>query len=93
MMMAASNGPTANPPLPPTWKMDCARLFLPPDAICATLDSCGMKHGRAQTDNAHSQENQKIILGESQQEQAHQGEAHARWRGHRDGDACQHKAP
>ena len=28
-------------PLPPTWKMDCARLFLPPDAIWATLDAVG----------------------------------------------------
>jgi hypothetical protein len=36
-----------------------------------------MKHGRTQADNAHCQENQKIILGESQQEQAHQCEAHA----------------
>ena len=27
--------------VPPTWKMDCARLFLPPDAICATLDAVG----------------------------------------------------
>ena len=31
----------------------------------------------SQTYDAHSQENQKIILGKSQQEQAHQGEAHA----------------
>ncbi len=31
----------AEPPLPPTWKIDCARLFFPPDAICATRDAVG----------------------------------------------------
>ena len=41
MLSAASNGPTAEPPLPPTWKMDCAKLFLPPEAICATRDAVG----------------------------------------------------
>ena len=41
MMSAASNGPSAEPPLPPTWKIDCARLFLPPDASCVTLDAVG----------------------------------------------------
>ena len=38
--------------------------------------SRGMKHRRTQTYDTHSQENQKIILGEGQQEQAHQCEAH-----------------
>ncbi len=40
-MTAANSGPTADPPLPPTWKIDCARLFLPPDAICATREASG----------------------------------------------------
>ena len=38
---AASSGPTADPPLPPTWNIDCARLFLPPDASCATREAVG----------------------------------------------------
>ncbi len=41
--MAARSGPKAEPPLPPTWKMDCARLFLPPEAICATREAVGWK--------------------------------------------------
>ena len=41
MMRAASSGPTAEPPLPPTWKIHCAKLFLPPDANCATRDAVG----------------------------------------------------
>ena len=40
-MSAASSGPRALPPLPPTWKMDCARLFRPPEAICATREASG----------------------------------------------------
>ena len=36
-----------------------------------------MKHRRTQTYDTYSQKNQKIILGESQQEQAHQCETHA----------------
>ena len=57
------------------------------DGLCQTLLAsrchlchsrcCGMKHGRTQTYNAHCQENQEVILGESQQEQAHQCETHA----------------
>ena len=43
MTSAASSGPTALPPLPPTWKMDCARLFRPPEAICATREASGWK--------------------------------------------------
>lgn len=39
--MAAKRGPRADPPLPPTWKIDCAKLFLPPDAICVTRDAVG----------------------------------------------------
>ena len=39
--------------------------------------SSRMKHGRSQPYDAHRQENQKIIFGEGQQEQAHQCEAHA----------------
>ena len=31
----------ALPPLPPTWNIDCARLFLPPEANCATRDASG----------------------------------------------------
>lgn len=42
-MMAANSGPIALPPLPPTWNIDWARLFFPPDAICATLDASGWK--------------------------------------------------
>ena len=41
MMRAARRGPIAEPPLPPTWKIDCARLFLPPDANWATRDAVG----------------------------------------------------
>lgn len=37
-IMAANSGPIALPPFPPTWNIDCARLFLPPEAICATRD-------------------------------------------------------
>ena len=40
-MSAASNGPMALPPLPPTWNIDWARLFFPPDASCATRDASG----------------------------------------------------
>ena len=57
------------------------------DGLCQTLlasrchlchsRSSGMKHGRSQPYDAHRQENQKIIFGEGQQEQAHQCEAHA----------------
>ena len=38
---AVSSGPTALPPLPPTWKIDCARLLRPPEAIGATRDASG----------------------------------------------------
>ena len=41
--MAASSGPSAEPPLPPTWNIDCARLFLPPDAIWVTREAVGWK--------------------------------------------------
>ena len=51
-MSAASSGPTALPPLPPTWKIDCARLFLPPDAICATRDASGWNTDEPQPINA-----------------------------------------
>ena len=57
------------------------------DGLCQTLltsrchlchsRSRGMKHRRTQTYDTYSQKNQKIILGESQQEQAHQCETHA----------------
>ena len=40
-MTAAKSGPMALPPLPPTWKMDCARLLRPPEAICATREASG----------------------------------------------------
>lgn len=40
-MSAASSGPMALPPFPPTWNMDCARLFLPPEAVCATREASG----------------------------------------------------
>ena len=43
MMAAARSGPRAEPPLPPTWKMDCAKLFLPPDANWATREAVGWK--------------------------------------------------
>ena len=36
-----------------------------------------MKHRRTQTHDAHRQKNQEIILGKCEQEQTHQGEAHA----------------
>ena len=45
---AARSGPMALPPFPPTWKMDWARLFFPPEASWATLDASGWK-----TDEPH----------------------------------------
>ena len=41
MMSAAKSGPMAYPPLPPTWKMLCAKPFLLPAATCATCDAWG----------------------------------------------------
>ena len=40
---AASSGPNALPAFPPTWKMDCARPYRPPEAIRATRDDSGWK--------------------------------------------------
>ena len=40
---AAKSGPMALPPLPPTWKMDCARLLRPPDANWAAREASGWK--------------------------------------------------
>src|ERR1700749_1499231 len=41
MIHAASRGPMAAPPLPPTWKMDCARPCRPPDANRAMREDSG----------------------------------------------------
>lgn len=49
---AASKGPNALPPFPPTWKMDCAKLFFPPDAIWATRDASGWNTEEPQPINA-----------------------------------------
>ena len=38
---AANNGPAAKPPLPPTWKILCAKPLRPPEACCATCEPCG----------------------------------------------------
>ncbi|OIQ82097.1 hypothetical protein GALL_361300 [mine drainage metagenome] len=43
MNAAASSGPSAVPALPPTWKIDCARPWRPPDASRATRDDSGWK--------------------------------------------------
>ncbi|MNT64318.1 hypothetical protein D3C72_2022090 [compost metagenome] len=40
---AASSGPMALPPLPPTWKIDCASPCWPPEAMRATRDDSGWK--------------------------------------------------
>jgi len=40
---AASNGPIADPVLPPTWKVDWAVPKRPPEAIRATRDASGWK--------------------------------------------------
>ena len=42
-MSAARSGPTALPPLPPTWKMDCARPCWPPEARRAMREDSGWK--------------------------------------------------
>ncbi len=41
----------------------------------------GVEDGRAQSDHAHRQENEEIVLGESEQQQPHQGKAHAHRQG------------
>src|SRR5271169_1640900 len=38
IIQAASNGPVAVPVFPPTWKIDCARPYRPPEAIRATRE-------------------------------------------------------
>jgi hypothetical protein len=38
---AASNGPEAEPTLPPTWKSDCAMPYRPPAAMRATREASG----------------------------------------------------
>ncbi|MNJ80216.1 hypothetical protein D3C77_785120 [compost metagenome] len=43
MMAAVSNGPRAEPVLPPTWKVDCAVPKRPPEAILATREASGWK--------------------------------------------------
>src|SRR3984893_14470827 len=43
MIQAASNGPIALPALPPTWKMDCARPWRPPEARRAIREDSGWK--------------------------------------------------
>src|SRR5215831_12187822 len=40
---AASNGPDAEPMLPPTWKRDCASPYRPPAAMRATREASGWK--------------------------------------------------
>ena len=40
-MKAASNGPAAEPRLPPTWNTDCASPCLPPEAMRATREDSG----------------------------------------------------
>ena len=40
---AASSGPMAPPALPPTWNIDCASPFRPPEASCATREDSGWK--------------------------------------------------
>ena len=57
------------------------------DGLCQTLlasrshlrhtRGCGVEDGRAQSHDAHSQENQEVVLGEGEQHQAYQREAHA----------------
>ena len=43
MMNAASNGPSAPPACPPTWKMPCASPCWPPDAVRAMRVASGWK--------------------------------------------------
>ncbi|OIQ70008.1 hypothetical protein GALL_483860 [mine drainage metagenome] len=40
---AASSGPVAVPAFPPTWKIDCASPWRPPEAMRATRDDSGWK--------------------------------------------------
>ncbi|MOA25937.1 hypothetical protein D3C78_1466930 [compost metagenome] len=42
-MAAASSGPRAEPVLPPTWKVDCARPKRPPEASRAIREVSGWK--------------------------------------------------
>ena len=41
MIQAASNGPIALPAFPPTWKIDCASPWRPPDASRAIREDSG----------------------------------------------------
>ena len=41
MIHAASSGPMALPALPPTWKIDCARPWRPPEARRAMREDSG----------------------------------------------------
>ncbi|MNE74965.1 hypothetical protein D3C80_1710830 [compost metagenome] len=41
MIAAASNGPKAEPALPPTWKVDCASPKRPPEARRAMREVSG----------------------------------------------------
>ena len=43
MIQAASSGPVAEPALPPTWKIDCASPWRPPEAMRATRADSGWK--------------------------------------------------
>ncbi len=62
----------------------CQTLPLLPMPSVPLLKLWDERPDGAQTYDAHSQENQKIILGKSQQEQAYQGEAHAEGKSIRD---------
>ena len=42
-MKAAKSGPVAEPALPPTWKIDCAKPCWPPEAMRATREDSGWK--------------------------------------------------
>ena len=80
---AASNGPMADPELPPSWNSDCAKPYRPPDAIRATRDEFGMEDRRAQPDQRRCDQDQVVTVGDRQQQQTAQAAAHGDRQGKR----------
>ena len=55
-MKAASNGPAAEPILPPSWNNDWAKPWRPPEAMRATRDEFGMEDRRTDPDEGGGRE-------------------------------------
>ena len=76
-MKAASNGPSDCPKLPPTWNRLCANPCRPPEAARATRDASGWKTALPMPDHRDRDQQHRIGLCESEQNQTDQREGHA----------------